>query len=88
MRDSSEDLEQVQVRGMNRRSLRLEWVAGLGAALAMLVLTVAAASAQSVATETSMSVMTSDQGGQTNTSVLDERDWSRWPSGHGRRFNC
>jgi hypothetical protein len=70
MRDSSEDLEQVQVRGMNRRSLRLEWVAGLGAALAMLVLPVAAASAQSVATETSMSVMTSDQGGQTKTSAL------------------
>ena len=65
MRDSSEDLEQVQVRGMNRRSLRLEWVAGL----AMLVLPMAA-SAQSVATETSMTVTTSDQGGQTNTSVL------------------
>ncbi len=55
---------------MNRRSLRLEWVAGLGAALAMLVPPMAVASAQSVATETSMSVTTSDQGGQTDTSVL------------------
>ncbi len=69
MRNSFEDLEQVQVRGMNRRSLRLEWVAGLGAALALLVLPMATASAQSVATETSISAMTSDQGGQTNTSV-------------------
>ena len=69
MHDSFEDLEQVQVRGMNRRSLRLELVAGLGVALAMLVLPIAAASAQSVATETSMNVTTSDQGGQTKTSV-------------------
>ncbi len=57
------------MRGMKRRSLRLEWVAGLGAALAMLVLPVAA-NAQSVATETTMNVTSSDQGGQTRTSVL------------------
>ena len=65
MRDSSRDLEQVHVRGMNRRSLRLELVAGLS--LAMFVLPV---SAQSVATQTSMSVTTSDQGGQTRSAVL------------------
>jgi hypothetical protein len=52
---------------MNRRSLRLELVAGLGAALALLVLPVA--NAQSVATQTSMSATTSDQGGQTRTAV-------------------
>lgn len=56
--------------GMNRRGLRLEMVAGLGAALALFVLPVAAASAQSVATQTSMNVTTSDQGGETKAAVL------------------
>jgi len=56
------------VRGINRRRLRLEWVEGLGAALALLMLPVAAI-AQSVATETSMNVTTSDRGGQTKTAV-------------------
>jgi hypothetical protein len=69
MRDSSGDLEQVHVRGIKRRSLRLESVAVLGAALAMLVLPMAAAAAQNVTTETSMSVTTSDHGGQTGTAV-------------------
>jgi hypothetical protein len=69
MRNSSGDLEQVHVRGMNRRSLRLELVAGLGTALAMLVLPLAAR-AQNVSTETSMSVTTSDLGGQTKAAVL------------------
>ncbi len=55
---------------MNRRGLRLEMVAGLGAALALFVLPVAAASAQSVATQTSMNVTTSDQGGETKAAVL------------------
>ena len=60
MRDSSGDLEQVHVRGMNRRSLRLEeWVAGLGAALALLILPVAAASAQSTGTTTTMTAQSS-----------------------------
>jgi hypothetical protein len=67
MRDSSGDLEQVHVRGMNRRSLRLEMVAGLAAAL---VFPAAAASAQSVATQTSMTVTTSDRAGQTKAAIL------------------
>ncbi|HEV2485161.1 MAG TPA: Ig-like domain-containing protein [Terracidiphilus sp.] len=71
MRDSSGDLEQVHVRGMNRRSLRLELVAGLG--LALLVLPMAAAGAQGVSnvvsTQTSLTVTTSDQSGQTKAAV-------------------
>jgi hypothetical protein len=69
MRNSSGDLEQVHVRGINRRSLRLELVAGLGTALAMLVLPLAA-SAQNVSTETSMSVTTSVLAGQTKATVV------------------
>jgi hypothetical protein len=71
MRDSSGDLEQVHVRGMNRRSLRLELVAGLG--LALLALPMAVAGAQSasnaVSTQTSLTVSTSDHGGQTKAAV-------------------
>jgi hypothetical protein len=70
MRDSSGNLEQVHVRGMNRRSLRLKLVAGLGVTLALLVLPVTAANAQSVSTETSMSVTTNDQAGQTKSTAL------------------
>ena len=59
------------MRGMNRRSLRLDLVAGLG--LALLVLPMAVAGAQSasnaVSTRTSLTVTTSDQGGQTKASV-------------------
>jgi hypothetical protein len=55
---------------MNRRSLRLKLVAGLGMTLAMLALPVTTASAQSVSTETSMSVTTNDPGGQTKSTVL------------------
>ncbi len=57
------------MRGMNRRSLRLKLVPGLGVALAMLVLPLAAASAQGVATQTSLNVGTSDQGGRTQTAA-------------------
>jgi hypothetical protein len=64
-----ESLEQVHVRGMNRRGLRLEWVAGLGMALAMAVLPAAAAATQSVATETTLNVSTSDRTGRTQASV-------------------
>jgi len=53
---------------MNRRSLRLDLVAGLAAVAAMFVLP-AAANAQSLATQTSMAATTSDQGGQTRVSV-------------------
>jgi hypothetical protein len=70
MRDSSGDLEQVHVRGMNRRSLRLKLVAGLGAALAVLALPATAVNAQSVSTQTSMTVTTSDQNGQTKAAAL------------------
>ena len=72
MRDSSGDLEQVHVRGMNRRSLRLKLVAGLGMALAMLVLPVAASAQgllQRVSTQTSLTVTTSDQGGHTQATA-------------------
>ena len=67
--DSSGDLEQVHVRGMNRRNLRLKLVPGLGIALAMLVLPLAAASALSVATQTSLNVTTSDQAGKTEATA-------------------
>ncbi|HEX4757086.1 MAG TPA: Ig-like domain-containing protein [Terracidiphilus sp.] len=52
---------------MNRRSLRLELVAGLGMALALPLM--GRASVQSVATQTSLNVATSDQTGQTHASV-------------------
>jgi Bacterial Ig-like domain (group 3) len=62
------------VRRMNRRSLRLELVAGLGMALALLT---AAASAQGaskdgstdVSTQTLLHVTTSDQGGHTRAAI-------------------
>ena len=57
------------MRGMNCRSLRLKLVAGLGIALGMPLLTVAAASAQGVATQTSLSVATRDHGGRTDATV-------------------
>ena len=69
MRDSFGNLEQVHVTRMNCRSLRLELAVGLAVALAVLV-TSTAAKAQTVSTETSMSVTTSDLGGQTNTAVV------------------
>lgn len=53
--------------GMNRRSLRLELVAGLGMALALPLM--GWASVQSVATQTSLNVSTSDQAGQTHAAV-------------------
>jgi hypothetical protein len=65
MRDSSGNLEQVHVRGINRRSLRLELVAGLGIALALPALS---ASAQSAATSTSIAVQTGQSTTQSNPS--------------------
>jgi hypothetical protein len=53
---------------MKRRSLRLEWVAGLALALAMAVLPAAAAT-QSVATETTLNVVTNDRTGHTLATV-------------------
>ena len=67
-RDLSGDLEQVQVRGLNRRGLRLERVAGLGFALALVVLP-AAVAAQQIATHTYLTVETSEQGGHTQATA-------------------
>jgi hypothetical protein len=57
------------VRGMIRRSLRLELVRGLGIALAIPALLGVAASAQSVATTTTLTTETRDQAGRTHASV-------------------
>jgi len=59
----------VHVRGIDCRSLRLELVAGLGIALAMSALTLAAESARGVATQTTMSAETRDLGGRTQATV-------------------
>ncbi len=68
MADFSGELEQVQVRGMNRRGLRLEWIAGLGIALALAVLP-AVAAAQKIATQTTLTLETSDHGGHTQATA-------------------
>ncbi|MDR3751974.1 MAG: Ig-like domain-containing protein [Terracidiphilus sp.] len=57
------------MRGIVCRSLRLELVAGLGIALAMPTLSVAATSAQGVATQTALTVSTSDHSGRTQATV-------------------
>jgi hypothetical protein len=57
-------LEQVHVKGLICRGSRLKWAAGLGLALAPLVLPVAA-SAQQTETHTALSVQTTDRGGRT-----------------------
>jgi hypothetical protein len=54
---------------MIRRSLRLELVAGLGIALAMPAMSVAAVNSQGLATQTTLNVETSDQGGRTQATV-------------------
>lgn len=54
---------------MNRRSLRLEWVAALGIALGMAALPVAAAAEQNVATETTLNVSTSNRAGRTTATA-------------------
>jgi hypothetical protein len=64
-------LELVYVRGKN-----LEWVAGIGMALAMALLPAAAAASQNVATDTTLNVSTSGPAGRTQAtatiSVTDE----------------
>jgi Bacterial Ig-like domain (group 3) len=67
LRNLSRELEQVHVRGMNCRALRLKWVAGLGLALALPVLPVAAA--QNIATQTTLNIATSDQAGRTEATA-------------------
>jgi len=68
-------LEQVHVRGIVCRSLRLELVAGIGIALAMPALALAAQDAQSsetrgLSTQTSLTAQTRDRGGRTQATVL------------------
>lgn len=65
--DFSGELEQVYVKGMNRRALRLVTRAGAAFAVAMAVLS--AASAQEVSTATAMRVQTRAQGGQTQATA-------------------
>jgi hypothetical protein len=62
-------LEQVNVRGMNCRGLRLELVAGLGLALAIPALAVAAENAQGMATQTTLATTTRVLGGVTQATV-------------------
>lgn len=64
----SGELEQVQVRVKNCRGLRLEWAMGLAAVLALAVLP-AAVAAQDIATETTLTVETSSQGGRTQATA-------------------
>ncbi|MDR3725318.1 MAG: Ig-like domain-containing protein [Terracidiphilus sp.] len=67
-RNSSGDLEQVHVKGMIRRGLRLETVAGLGIALAIgAFATMAYASGGTTAT--TLNVTTHDSGGRTKATV-------------------
>jgi hypothetical protein len=57
------------VRGMIRRGLRLELVAGLGIALSMPALAFAGQNAQAVATETTLQEEMHDQGGHTQANL-------------------
>ena len=78
LRDLCGELEQVHVRGMNCRSLRLEWAAGFVMALALLPV---AAKAQQIATQTAMTVETSDQGGHTQaTAAVTVSDMNGQPA--------
>jgi len=58
------------VRGIVCRGLRLELVAGLGIALAMPALAVAAESSQALATQTTLTAETRDQGGHTKANLV------------------
>jgi hypothetical protein len=62
-------LEQVHVRGIVCRGLRLQLVAGLVISLAMPALALAAESAQGLATQTSLTAETRDLGGRTQATV-------------------
>lgn len=63
------NLEQVHVRRLFGRGLRLEVVAGLGVALAVPALAFGAENARGVATQTTMTAQTSDRGGNTRAIV-------------------
>jgi hypothetical protein len=62
-------LEQVHVRGKICRGLRLELVAGLGIALAIPALALAAESSQGQTTQTTLSAVTRDQNGRTQATA-------------------
>jgi Big-like domain-containing protein len=62
-------LEQVHVRGIVCRGLRLELVAGLVIALAMPALSVVAAHAQGLPTQTALTAETRNLGGRTQVTV-------------------
>jgi hypothetical protein len=64
-------LEQVHVRGIVCRVLRLELVAGIGIALAMPALALGAQSSETrgLSTQTSLTAQTRDQGGRTTATV-------------------
>ena len=64
----SGELEQVHVRVKNCRGLRLEWTAGLAAVLALALLP-ASVAAQDIATETTLTVETGNQGGRTQATA-------------------
>ena len=68
IRNFLESLEQVHVRRMNRRSLRLKLAAVLGIALALPLLATAATS-QGVTTHTSLNVTASNVSGAAKTAV-------------------
>jgi Bacterial Ig-like domain (group 3) len=69
MRDFSFRFGAVHVRGLVRRGLRLEWMAGLGIALAVPALALAAGSERSVATQTTLTAETHDRSGGTEAAV-------------------
>ena len=63
------NLEQVHVRRLISRGLRLELVAGLGIALAMPALALAAGTTQGLATQTTLTAETHDLGGRTQVTL-------------------
>src|SRR6478609_2347321 len=65
----SSNLEQVHVRSMFSRGLRLELVATLGVALAIPATAVSAESARGIATQTTMTAETHDRGGHSETTL-------------------
>ncbi len=67
LRNGSGELEQVQVRGMDCRGLRLKFAAGLSLALAIPALL--AAPALGIATQTTLNVETHDQSGRTQATA-------------------
>ena len=62
-------LEQVHVRRLFSRGLRLDVVAGLGMTLAVPALAIGADNARGVATQTTMTTQASDLGGRTRATV-------------------